>query len=336
MPSADTATTAPSGPLLARFVVRPTLVMELVWALFVADDDAAEADFPARVSRFAAAPELPARIRDFWADGEPCFTEVFVAAERGGVLFEDDPDRLWAGLAAGTAAPARFEALASETPADQARFRERLARLHDDPSIREGWLALLRDTWAVIDAQWRAEGQEVAEALAWELRSRLPDAGSYADLVPLVEGCDFGGLLPRLVSEAAAGDQEIVLSPAWLGRKGFLISLTGLLLWAPSLPSRSIGPSAEVRDRARRYKALGDPNRLAIFEAAARRPRTVGELARALGVTQPTVSNHVRILRDAGLLHQENAGGRRLSADVSGFERLLDEARRAVTGVRVA
>ena len=46
---------------------------------------------------------------------------------------------------------------------------------------------------------------------------------------------------------------------------------------------------------------------------------------RELGVAQPTVSNHVRILRDAGLLDQEKGGGRRLVADVASFERFLDE-----------
>ena len=114
----------------------------------------------------------------------------------------------------------------------------------------------------------------------------------------------------------------MVLAPAWMGRKGFMVALAGCLLWGPPSPARPAGPSAETRDRARRYKALGDPTRLAIFEAAARRPRTVGELARELAVAQPTVSNHVRILRDAGLLDQEKGEGRRLVADVARFERL--------------
>jgi ArsR family transcriptional regulator len=75
---------------------------------------------------------------------------------------------------------------------------------------------------------------------------------------------------------------------------------------------------------------LGDPTRLAIFEASARRPRTVGELARELGVAQPTVSNHVRILRDADLIGQEKGGGRRLQVDLPSFERYLQESLRAV------
>src|SRR5262249_709598 len=100
--------------------------------------------------------------------------------------------------------------------------------------------------------------------------------------------------------------------------------------YGPPTPSRPAGPSDETRDRARRHKALGDPTRLSIFEATARRPRTVGALARELGVAQPTVSNHVRILRDAGLVRQEKGEGRRLVADLQSFEGFVEESRRAV------
>jgi DNA-binding transcriptional ArsR family regulator len=329
MPTADATLSPPTVVPLVRFEVRSSIVMELLWALFVAPDES-PSEFPARAGRFRDQPGLEERIRAFWDDGESCFTEVFVAAERGAVLFEDNPTQLWAGLEEGAAAPPRFEPLASETPEDRARFRARLARLHDEPDLRAGWLQLLQDTWAAVEDRWNDEGRNVVDALLWEIRGRVPEVGTYTDLVPLVESCDFGGLLPRLVGESVAASQRVVLVPAWLGRKGFLISLSGWLLWGPANPARPIGPSAETRARARRHKALGDPTRLAIFEAAARRPRTVGELARELGVAQPTVSNHVRILRDADLLGQEKGGGRRLQVDVASFERYLEESRRAV------
>jgi ArsR family transcriptional regulator len=129
----------------------------------------------------------------------------------------------------------------------------------------------------------------------------------------------------------AVAGLPVILAPAWLGRGGFLVALTSCLLYGPPNAPRPPGPSEETRDRARRHKALGDPTRLFIFEATARRPRTVGELARELEVAQPTVSNHVRVLRDAGLVDQEKGGGRRLVADVPSFLRFLEESRRAVT-----
>jgi DNA-binding transcriptional ArsR family regulator len=328
MPVAETAIPT-LAPTLVRLEVRSSLLMELVWALCIKPAEA-EDEFPARVRRFAAEPGLEERIRTFWGDAETCFTEALVVAERGEVLFETDPQRFWTGLAKGAVAPPRFEPLTSETPDDRALFRNRLARLHDDPATRAGWLELLRQVWTAVEDEWNEAGRDAAESRAWELRTKLPEMGSYADLMSVVQGCDFDGALPRLVAESALAGRPVILMPAWFGRNGYLVALTSCLVWGPPNPTRPPGPSEATRDRARRHKALGDPTRLSIFEATARRPRTVGELARELGVAQPTVSNHVRILRDAGLVDQEKGGGRRLVADVANFERFVDESRRAV------
>jgi DNA-binding transcriptional ArsR family regulator len=58
--------------------------------------------------------------------------------------------------------------------------------------------------------------------------------------------------------------------------------------------------------------ALGDPTRLAIVECLVERPLAVVDLARALPVTRPAVSQHLRILKDAGLVIDERAGNRRI------------------------
>jgi DNA-binding transcriptional ArsR family regulator len=58
--------------------------------------------------------------------------------------------------------------------------------------------------------------------------------------------------------------------------------------------------------------ALGDPTRRAIFELLAAGPLPVGELARQLPVTRPAVSQHLRVLKDAGLVVDHAAGTRRL------------------------
>jgi DNA-binding transcriptional ArsR family regulator len=58
--------------------------------------------------------------------------------------------------------------------------------------------------------------------------------------------------------------------------------------------------------------ALGDATRRAIFERLAERPRAVGELARELPVTRPAVSQHLKVLKDAGLVVDRRAGARRI------------------------
>ena len=58
--------------------------------------------------------------------------------------------------------------------------------------------------------------------------------------------------------------------------------------------------------------ALGDPTRRAIFERLAEGPRPVGELADGLPVSRPAVSQHLKVLKDAGLVVDRAVGTRRL------------------------
>ena len=60
------------------------------------------------------------------------------------------------------------------------------------------------------------------------------------------------------------------------------------------------------------WMALGDPTRRAIFERLAERPRAVGELARDLPVSRPAVSQHLKVLKDAGLVGDRSEGARRV------------------------
>ena len=58
--------------------------------------------------------------------------------------------------------------------------------------------------------------------------------------------------------------------------------------------------------------ALGDATRRAIFESLARAPKSVGELAAELPVSRPAVSQHLRVLKDAGLVVDRANGTRRI------------------------
>jgi DNA-binding transcriptional ArsR family regulator len=66
--------------------------------------------------------------------------------------------------------------------------------------------------------------------------------------------------------------------------------------------------------------ALGDPTRRAVFERVAAGPRAVGEIADGLPVSRPAVSQHLRVLREAGLVTERREGTRRVYAvDPSGL-----------------
>ena len=58
--------------------------------------------------------------------------------------------------------------------------------------------------------------------------------------------------------------------------------------------------------------ALGDPTRRAIFEQLRSGARSVGEIAAELPVSRPAVSQHLRVLKEAGLVTERRNGTRRL------------------------
>lgn len=60
------------------------------------------------------------------------------------------------------------------------------------------------------------------------------------------------------------------------------------------------------------WSALGDRTRRAIFERLVDRPCAVGELAIGLPVSRPAVSQHLRVLKDAGLVVDQAVGNRRI------------------------
>ena len=60
------------------------------------------------------------------------------------------------------------------------------------------------------------------------------------------------------------------------------------------------------------WDALGDPTRRTIIACLAERPRAVGELAGELPISRPAVSQHLKILKEAGLVTDHAAGTRRV------------------------
>jgi DNA-binding transcriptional ArsR family regulator len=69
--------------------------------------------------------------------------------------------------------------------------------------------------------------------------------------------------------------------------------------------------------------ALGDPTRRAIFERLRRGPRAVGDIARGFPISRPAVSQHLRVLKEAGLVSDRREGTRRLyGIDLRGLAEL--------------
>lgn len=88
------------------------------------------------------------------------------------------------------------------------------------------------------------------------------------------------------------------------------------------------------RDRDLQWAACADPTRRAVLASLRDGPRPVGDIAAGLPVTQSAVSQHLRVLREAGLVSVTPQGTRRLyQIDLDGlgelrawFDRFWDDA----------
>lgn len=78
----------------------------------------------------------------------------------------------------------------------------------------------------------------------------------------------------------------------------------------------------------RSFAALADPTRRNLFERLVRRPFAVGELAAGLTVSRPAVSQHLKVLKSAGLIRVRREGTRQIyqadPAGVAAMRRYLD------------
>jgi DNA-binding transcriptional ArsR family regulator len=105
-----------------------------------------------------------------------------------------------------------------------------------------------------------------------------------------------------------------------------------------------VSPDDDPRDRA--LRALAEPRRRAILQLVAHDELAAGEIAAAFDVTRPAVSQHLTVLKEAGLLTERREGTRRLyGARPEGLAELremlddlwasaLDRARRMVEADR--
>ena len=76
------------------------------------------------------------------------------------------------------------------------------------------------------------------------------------------------------------------------------------------------------------WSTLGDGTRRAILERLAERPRAVGELAAELPVSRPAVSQHLKVLKESGLVTEDAVGTRHIyRLNPAGVERAARPAR---------
>jgi DNA-binding transcriptional ArsR family regulator len=300
------------GPLTPAVTVRSSVAVEISWALAAAQRPEYQRDNEVLSALYGAAPALEERVRSFW-QATPASTceghlELLVLAHHGNLLFSDDATVLLARLddlcrSAPTDLP-----LLSETAEDRAVVLERLARLRSSRTVRQRYVQLVSDVWSSLRDQWQREGRPAVEAAVAARNDLLAKGLPWQDIVP--EGGHFGDLLPRLVN-GLRPDEQFAVVPAYFTHKGMVVALPGLVVLGVRTDERGASERARTALLARRLKAVADPTRLTILSTLTARPRTITELATMLSLAQPTVSNHIKVLDEGGLVEKSRNGSRR-------------------------
>jgi len=295
-----------------RVAIHPSIAVELEWALASAQREDYRNDHAALAGMYQAAPELGERVRSFWADDHAVscggYMELLVLAHVGGLLFSTDAARLLERLdELCTTSPSDL-ALASETEDDRAAILARLEQLRSSAPRRRDYVQLLTDVWTALDGVWERDGRRSVQAAIAARRELLAKGAPWREVARAE--CDYESLLPGLVDRLGLSDQLVVV-PAFFTHRGLVVDLPGVVVVGVRTDDFSAQSRARTELLARRLKTISDPTRLAILDSLTAAPRTVTEISVSFGLAQPTVSNHIKQLRDAGLIANGHTGSRR-------------------------
>ena len=256
-------------------------------------------------------PDLMERIRTFW-EGEqssPEWLEILVLAQRSDTLFDQDLDGFVERLEFATGPSFEAPVLATESESTNRQTTERLAALSSSEDLRSKYASLLSDTFAALRPDWDREGQSQAEERALSLSRQMivtPDPLKALPSGSIARNEVFAELIERLISE-----RDTVVVPSYFGGRGSgVVALPGLLLIAQGLEWDRIEKQrrTDAKVAAKRFKILSDPTRLAILAQLTKQATSIRDLAARFELSQPTVSTHVKMLREADLLDSRQAG----------------------------
>lgn len=288
-------------------MVAPSAALELMWVLY---NSGAEHVLEGRFAttelvRLAYGPTL----RSFWADKVRGFTEMVVLAERGESLRDPEIRGFFDSLERAAASSAPTPSLLSETPAERSAVARRLEVLRTDTKVRARYISLLTEVWESVRVEWEETGRAAVIAAARDWQKQLADGIPYRDLLQRTRLWPGRPDLEDL-ADADAAEGRMVLTPGWFFGDIHVVELDGSMYLGRGI--RAHGDDADRRHVAKHVsttlKAFADPTRLSILMWLANQPASVTEVSRHFKLSQPTVSAHVQILREAGVIEDRPSG----------------------------
>jgi DNA-binding transcriptional ArsR family regulator len=318
-------------PATAKSVTSaPSLACDLSWLLHVAARPSMQARYPQLAEMFNGREDLADRVRTFWGDGgeDNCFTEMQVLAHLGGALRTTDPDTLWRAIeTVAPVAPTELD-MPSESPEEIEVVLHRMAQLKESAALRRTYVELLQEVWMPVHGTWK-QALPVIDESGRHMVAQYERGQSLDTLI--TPGCD---IMRERISLVVAGVEEgrpLLFVPCLFFGSSMYLEFPDLYVVGIGVGQGDAAARSHTESVARRLKAVADPTRLALLHSLASSPSTVGELAVLFRLAQPTVSMHVKVLRQNGLVRSERVGGRlRLSADPAAVDSLLDDMRAAV------
>ena len=307
-----------AAPAAVRVTISP--VADLGFCLFVVEKRASD---PPRAQKWtqswvtaleADAPELAGRIRAFWHDpGYAEWAELSLIGDAAGVLFDDHATIDWPALERAAAHKVDVGALATEQPDVRELMTGRLRQLQRDAGRRDAYFALLQEFWAFLGPFWEREGRPAAMRLESEVREQLKSGRDVLAVLPPNHLAQLDRFRP-MVDEAERDGRLMIITLGLSGVGSGLLEVPSAMTASFSSETRTnLERRREVAKKiAGQLKLLSDPTRLGLLLMLIHGPRSITDLARSEGLSQPTVSVHVKMLREAGLLESEGRRGQRL------------------------
>jgi DNA-binding transcriptional ArsR family regulator len=311
----------------------PSLAIDLSWVISVAIRPHWRPKFPTVSENLAQREDLAERVRTFWSDTDQdvCFTEMQVLAHHAGALEETTPTALWAALEGAISTVPTDIGLESESPEDRVIFLRRLEQLKASPALFRTYMDLLREVWEPFDAIWQPAVPMLREA-GRQVVAKLEAGRTLAELMG--ESCEIFNASVDAITQRIDSGYPLLVVPCLFFGKSLYLEFPGLTVVGSGFQRDDAAARARTESLARRLKTVADPTRLALLHYVAATPCTVGDLAASFGLAQPTVSTHMKSLRESGLVRSERKDGRlQLSADPEALVSMVDELRRVVTPV---
>jgi DNA-binding transcriptional ArsR family regulator len=279
----------------------------------------------------ALRPKVRDRFASVFGDELPGCPELLIEAATGGCLADEDPRRLLRWLSTLPKKSPVTPDLLTEPRPNRRLLRRRLALLDTDIRVRRAYRNIVADVWELAGPGWQRRGRAVAARASADWKRTLKSVSTTRALVQLmpprhpltrIEQPEVAALFRRR--------PRFALVPAYFCMSGGQLADLGDHLHV-GVPASALEPARRTRDAvfvADRLRNLAEPTRVHILIYLMSAPAGVMDVTRALGMTQPTVSEHVRVLAAAGLLRRLRRGGRSVYGVSShSVERLLEDAR---------